>query len=126
MSQPEFAWHAEIEAHVPEGCDRIELAQEFPELFEWRSMLCEEPELRACLGEWEGYIQARKLAVPIEQVTEDGVLPTLEEIDLRLRGCPAESRASLVHFLQCAPEAVREYLAGRGLLPTRSGHRSRR
>jgi hypothetical protein len=111
MPHPGSAWRTEIEAHVVQGRDRIELAAQCPELSEWRAMLMEEPELKECLRTWEAYIQEHNLAVPIEQATEEGVLASAADMGRRLDGCPGEWLISFAEFLQCPPEAVREFLA---------------
>jgi hypothetical protein len=111
MPYPESAWRAEMDAHSPQAVDRIALARLEPELFEWRAMLCEEPGLGKSLRSWEAYVEAHRLAVALEQVTEDGDLDSEEEMARYLAGCPTETRAALTGFLQSAPAAVRDYLA---------------
>jgi hypothetical protein len=56
-------------------------------------MLSEDPDFKECLLTWEAYIQEHKLAVAIEQATEEGVLTSAEDIRSRLAGCPTESVA---------------------------------
>lgn len=69
------------------------------------------PDLKECLERWEACIQANRLAVPIEQATEEGALGSEEEVALSLQGCSSEWRTPLFAFVQQAPEIIRVHLA---------------
>lgn len=111
MPHTEASWRAEIQAHAPQTCDFVELATAVPDLSSWRVEIAGEPGLRDCLETWEGFVQLNKLAVPIEQSTDDGVLASENEVEDRLAGCPADSRKSVGMFFAQCPEVIREYLA---------------
>lgn len=110
MAHPEPAWRAEIHAHAPQTCDFLELSGQVPDLSSWRAEIAQDPDLKECLEHWEAFIQANRIAVPIEQAMQEGALDSEEDIALRLQGCPSEWSAPLFEFFQQAPEAIRMYL----------------
>jgi hypothetical protein len=111
MPHLESAWREEIKAHLPQGCDYLELQRRVPDLSEWRLALTEEREERECLERWEAFIQAHGIAVPIEQaIDEDMEFEDEAEHARRLAGCPAEWRDPTLAFLRHAPEDIRMYL----------------
>lgn len=113
MSHSESQWRAEIQAHAPRGCDLVALAEQVPDLEEWRFLIAEDPESRECLEMWEAHLRENALAVPLEQATEDGAVEDLRFVRERLRGCPAEFAAPVFAFLEEAPTEIRDYLVYR-------------
>ena len=113
MSHSESQWRAEIQAHAPRGGDLLALAEQVPDLEEWRFLIVQDPDLKACLEFWETWVRENALAVPIEQATEDGAVEDLGSVRARLRGCPAEFAAPAFEFLEGAPTEIRDYLVYR-------------
>lgn len=99
-------WESEMRAFSPQSADYTELAQTVPELAVWRSDLDVE-----IVGEWESFIQAEGLAVPLEQCCEEGHLLEAAEHGHRLRGCPEQAREDLAFLLGQAPDDVTLFLA---------------
>lgn len=107
MSHSELAWKREIAACSPQTCDFAELAK--LDLSSWRVALREEA--RRSLESWEAYVQTHKIALLIEQTSDEGFVLDDTEVQSRLAGCPPSIRARFQTYQLRAPERVREYLA---------------
>jgi hypothetical protein len=110
MPHDEASWRMEMSAHEPQTCDRVDLDAYGPELAEWRLQITQEPALRQSLDYWSAYLLTNKLAVPVEQVADDGALIDPSEWNVSLSGCPEECRRQVIHFLEHSPEVIRDYL----------------
>lgn len=112
MPHTESAWRKEIQSHVPKGCDHVELHRQVPDLPEWRLDFTEDDERKECLEHWEAFIQARGIAVTIEQALgEEMEFEDEAEHARNLAGCPVEWSEPTLEFLHDAPEDIRMYLA---------------
>ncbi|NML44500.1 hypothetical protein HHL11_12110 [Ramlibacter sp. G-1-2-2] len=111
MSHSALAWSAEVQAHVPQRRDLIELAWRAPDLSEWRATLANDPDAKECLQDWEAFIRERRIAVVLEQAMEEGDFPPGRELAAWLADCPAEWRDPALLFARSAPTDVAMYLA---------------
>jgi hypothetical protein len=105
------AWRAEIQAHLPQGSDLVELARLAPDVSEWRAMLAEDPDTRECLEWWEAFVQEKRLAVVLEQAMAQGDFPSERELAAQWLDCPAEWREPALLLARTAPSEIALYLA---------------
>lgn len=111
MSHLPNAWRAEVEAHVPQGRDFIELARRAPDLCEWRAALADDPAQEECLLNWENFVRETRIAVVLEQAMGDGDFPSERELPALLSDCPAELLKPVLLFRRTAPSDIALYLA---------------
>jgi hypothetical protein len=111
MSHSPAAWRAEVEAHVPQGSDLVELARRVPDLSEWRAALADDPDEEECLLHWEIFVRETRIAVVLEQAMGEGDFPSEQELRALLSNCPAELLEPVLLFRRNAPRGVALYLA---------------